>query len=54
MRRLVSVLVLAMPLYGAVVSGQDLEPRFYTNLPVDLNFLALGYARSEGGVLADP
>jgi hypothetical protein len=54
MRPLVSVLVLAMPLYGTVVSGQDLEPRFYTNLPVDLNFLALGYARSDGGVLADP
>lgn len=34
--------------------GQDLEPRLYTNAPTGLNFLALVYNASEGGVLFDP
>jgi hypothetical protein len=37
-----------------VCSAQDLEPRLYSNLPVDLNFLIVGYAYSEGDVATDP
>ena len=43
-----------MPLHGGIALGQELEPRFYTNVPVDLNFVVLGFGRSEGGVLVDP
>lgn len=32
----------------------DIEPRAYTNTPVGLNFLAVGYQRSEGGLEFDP
>lgn len=48
---LVAVILL---LQGGIAGSQELEPRFYTNLPLDLNFLAVGYARSSGGVLLDP
>ncbi len=34
--------------------AQDLEPRQYSNVPVGLNFLVAGFARSQGGVLFDP
>ncbi len=40
--------------YSGISIGQDLEPRYYQNLPLGLNFLAIGYARSDGGVLFDP
>lgn len=34
--------------------AQELEPRSYANLPVGMNFLALGYAYSQGSLLPDP
>jgi hypothetical protein len=34
--------------------AQELEPRSYTNLPVGLNFLVLGYAFTDGTVAFDP
>jgi hypothetical protein len=34
--------------------AQDLEPRFYTNVPIGFNFVAAGYGYSEGNVLFDP
>lgn len=34
--------------------GQELEPRAFTNLPTGLNFLLVGYAKSEGGLATDP
>lgn len=34
--------------------AQDLEPRTYSNAPVGLNFLIVGYAHSEGGLSTDP
>lgn len=40
-----------------VVAGtqaQSLEPRFYSNTPVGMNFVLGGYAFSTGGVAADP
>jgi len=36
------------------VSAQELEPRAYSNAPVGLNFVLLGYQRSQGGLLFDP
>jgi hypothetical protein len=32
----------------------DIEPRAYTNTPVDLNFLAVGFQRSDGALVFDP
>lgn len=36
------------------LSAQSLEPRAYSNAPAGLNFVALGYQYSEGGLLFDP
>ncbi|MCG3204592.1 MAG: hypothetical protein KCHDKBKB_01307 [Elusimicrobia bacterium] len=35
-------------------SAQDLEPRAYSNTPVGLKFLIVGYAATEGNVAFDP
>ena len=52
-----SVAALAL-LLGSVLApavyGQELEPRAYSNLPMGLNFLAVGYAHSQGGLSTDP
>ena len=40
-----------MPL---AASAQELEPRAYSNVPIGLNFLAVGYAYSKGGLATDP
>ena len=34
--------------------GQTLEPRLYSNVPVDMNFLLAGYVYSTGATIADP
>ncbi len=41
-------------LLGAAASAQDLEPRAYSNVPVGLNFLIVGYGYAEGGLSTDP
>lgn len=38
----------------APVNGQELEPRTYANVPVNMNFLAVGFGHSSGNVLLDP
>ena len=48
----VSALILLTP--ASVALSQELEPRAYTNLPTGLNFLAVGYAKSQGGLSTDP
>jgi hypothetical protein len=50
---------LAMSMLGLVftvinVYAQDLEPRAYTNAPVGMNFLLVGYQYSDGALLFDP
>jgi len=35
-------------------NAQSLEPRAYSNVPVGMNFLILGYAYQQGDVLLDP
>ncbi len=48
----------ALALLGAgfapAAQAQELEPRAYSNLPMGLNFLATGYAHSQGGLSIDP
>ena len=39
---------------AGAASGQDLEPRAYSNAPVGLNFLLAGYTHAEGGIATDP
>ena len=50
--------VAALALLGSMCApaawSQELEPRAYSNLPMGLNFLALGYAHSQGGLSTDP
>lgn len=47
--------MVAVVLWAAPTAyGQELEPRAYTNLPIGLNFLAVGYAHSQGGLATDP
>jgi len=48
------ILVVAAALTCGSARGQEIEPRSYTNAPVGMNFLILGYADSEGGVSFDP
>jgi len=36
------------------VYAQDLEPRSYTNIPVDMNFIVTGYVHSQGEVSPSP
>jgi hypothetical protein len=47
-------IVLCTVLFGGVARAQDLEPRSYSNLPVGLNFLIVGYAYAEGDLSTDP
>jgi hypothetical protein len=48
------VVLLAALLFGATtVEAQELEPRAYSNTPVGLNFLILGYAYTTGEVGLD-
>jgi hypothetical protein len=35
-------------------TANDVLPRLFTNVPVGMNFLRLGYTRSEGNVSVDP
>jgi hypothetical protein len=44
----------ALASLAGFASAQDLEPRLYTNVPVGINFLGVGYAYSDGNVLFDP
>ena len=40
-------------MHAARLHAQELEPRAYSNLPTGLNFLAVGYAHSQGGLSTD-
>jgi hypothetical protein len=44
----------AVLLGSALASGQEMEPRSYSAVPVGTNFVALDYARSSGGFSVDP
>ncbi len=51
-RRGFAGLLLLLPMLG--VQAQELEPRSFNNVPIGLNFIALGAVRSEGEVSVTP
>jgi len=50
----IAVLSVAFIVMASQLRAQALEPRLYNNLPIQLNFLFLGYGYSQGDVLVDP
>ena len=40
--------------YPILINAQDLEPRAYTNTPVGMNFLLIGYQNASGSLVFDP
>jgi hypothetical protein len=46
------VVVIAAGVSSAL--AQDIEPRAYSNIPIGVNFLLMGYAYSKGGLATDP
>ena len=53
MTRVGAALVALALLTAATAQAQELEPRAYTNTPVGMNFLVLGYAYTKGDVAFD-
>ena len=49
-----AVLILALLFTYTNAHAQDLEPRAYSNTPVGMNFLLVGYRRADGALLFDP
>ena len=49
-----TALALLASAFASATCAQELEPRAYSNLPMGLNFLALGYTHSQGGLSTDP
>lgn len=45
------ILFLFLPI---IISAQDLDPRAYARVPIDLTFAGLGFGYSYGNVLLDP
>ena len=45
---------IALIFAGGAAHAQDLEPRAYSNTPVGLNFVVVGYSYSEGKIAFDP
>jgi hypothetical protein len=48
------LLVCAFIAAAWTVYAQDIEPRAYSNTPVGVNFLMVGYAHTRGGLSFDP
>lgn len=53
-RLLVFALIGEIALACAPCAAQEIEPRAYSNAPIDLNFLIAGYGYSKGGLFVDP
>ena len=50
----VALLAIAVIFHPGSANAQSMEPRAYSNAPVGMNFLILGYAYQQGDVLLDP
>ena len=50
----VALLGVAVLFHPGSANAQSMEPRIYSNAPVGMNFLILGYAYQRGDVLTDP
>jgi len=48
------LLAIAIIFHPGSAKAQSLEPRVYSNTPVGMNFLMLGYSYQQGEVLLDP
>jgi hypothetical protein len=46
--------VLALVWYATPLAAQDLDPRAYSRVPVNLNFVITGFTFSDGEVVTDP
>ncbi len=49
-----ALVFLSLSVYAPGAYAQSMEPRAYTNAPVGMNFLVLGYSYTQGDVLFDP
>ena len=49
-----AVVFFALTVCASSAPAQELEPRSYSNAPIDLNFFVAGYAHTEGDVAFDP
>ncbi|MBS1560271.1 MAG: transporter [Bacteroidetes bacterium] len=56
MRRAIIVIILAalLCLGGLALHAQDLDPRAYAKVPVDMTVLVAGFSYSDGSVVTDP
>jgi hypothetical protein len=45
------LIILCVP---GISSANDIQPRLFTNIPLETNFVGLSYTRSEGNVSVDP
>ncbi len=54
MRSSVALLALASLMAPSGARSQDIEPRKWSDTPVGVNFLILGYAYTQGGIAFDP
>lgn len=50
----VRLLSASLVAFGSHAVAEDLEPRTYSNTPVGMNFLILGYSDMDGSVTANP
>ena len=44
----------ALMAIASVAHAQDIEPRVYSNAPVGVNFVMVGYGYTRGGLSFDP
>ena len=54
MRRLAAATSTSFMMFCVSLAAQDLEPRAYSNSPIGLHFVDVGYAYSTGKFLTDP
>jgi hypothetical protein len=47
-------LACALLVFAGSAGAQEIEPRAYSNAPLGVNFLIIGYAYTEGGLAFDP
>ncbi len=47
------IIMLLFPMVW-LVSAQEIEPRIYANIPMDINIVVLSYSYGSGNILSDP
>lgn len=50
----IATYVLCLMIFTSTLSAQDLDPRAYARVPVDLTFLVTGFVYTYGSVVSDP